>query len=157
MHEPEEIAATREPELPELPGQLTVEVRDEQEAAFMAVAGEVDLLTAPRLAAALDEILRAGPRHIAIDLTETTFMDSAGIHALLHAQQRAGRHVAVICGPGPVLRALELLGLTEPLNVVSSLEEYKQRRSGSWGAQSRYTEFWCRTSGGSCRKGVRCR
>jgi len=29
-----------------------------------------------------------------------------------------------------VLRALELLGLTEPLNVVSSLEEYKLRKSG---------------------------
>jgi len=128
MHEPEEIAATREPGLP---GQLTVEVRDEPEAAFVAVAGEVDLLTAPRLDAALDEILRADARHIAIDLTETTFMDSAGIHAVLHAQQRAGRHVAVICGPGPVLRALELLGLTEPLNVVSGLEDCKQRRSGS--------------------------
>lgn len=128
MHEPEEIAATRGPELP---GQLTIEVRDELEPAFVAVAGEVDLLTAPRLYAALDEILRADARHFAIDLTETTFMDSAGIHALLHAHQRAGRHVAVICGPGPVLRALELLRLTEPLNVVSSLEEYKQRRPGS--------------------------
>jgi anti-sigma B factor antagonist len=128
MHDPEETAATRQSEMP---GQLSVQVRHEPEAAFVIVAGEVDLLTAPRLTAALDEILLTNIRHIAIDLTETTFMDSAGIHALVRAHNRTGRDVAVICGPGPVLRALELLGLTEPLSVVSSRDEYMLRRSGS--------------------------
>lgn len=129
LHDPEETAATRKSEPP---GQLMVLARHEPADAFVTVAGEVDLLSAPRLTAALDEVLGTGVRYIAIDLTETTFMDSAGIHTLVRAQQRAaGRHVAFICGPGPVLRALELLGLTEPLNVVSSLDEYKLRRSGS--------------------------
>lgn len=129
MHDPDETAAVRQPEPP---GQLTVLVRHDPGAAFVAVAGEVDLLTAPRLTAALDEVLAINVRRIVIDLTETTFMDSAGIHTLVQAQRRAARrHFAVICGPGPVLRALELLGLTEPLNVVSSFHEYKLHRSGS--------------------------
>jgi anti-sigma B factor antagonist len=129
MEDPEEPTATPEPEPP---GQLTVLVRHEPEDAFVIVVGEVDLLSAPRLEAALEEILGTNARYIAIDLTETTFMDSAGIHSLVRTHQRAARrHVSVICGPGPVLRALELLGLTEPLNVVSSLDEYKLRRSGS--------------------------
>ncbi len=129
MADPDETAAARQPEPP---GQLTVLVRHDPGAAFVAVVGEVDLLTAPRLTVALDEVLGTNVRRIAIDLTETTFMDSAGIHTLVQAQWRAARrYFAVICGPGPVLRALELLGLTAPLNVVSSLDEYKLHRSGS--------------------------
>jgi anti-sigma B factor antagonist len=134
MHDPEETAAAREtaPLDHETapPGQLTVLVRLAPQAALVTVAGEVDLLTAPRLAAALDEIPGTHARHVAIDLTETRFMDSAGIHALVQMKQRATGQVAVICGPGPVLRSLELLGLTEPLNVVASLDEYKLNRSG---------------------------
>lgn len=128
MDDLKEPAAARDSELP---GQLTVKVRHEPEATFVTVAGEVDLLTAPQLAAALDEVLGANVRHLALDLTETTFMDSAGVHTLIQTRQRAGRDVTVICGPGPVLRTLELLGLVEPLNVVLSREEFKLRRSGS--------------------------
>ncbi len=139
-HNPEDTPAApgsklpgAQPELPvpEPPPQLTVEVRDAPEAAVVRVAGEIDLVTAPQLAAALDEVLRTNARHIAIDLTEITFMDSAGVHTLVQTHQRAGRHVAVICGPGPALRTLELLGLTESLNVVSSRADYKLRRSWS--------------------------
>jgi anti-sigma B factor antagonist len=128
MHDPEETPAARQSEPP---GQLTVLVRHEPDAAFVTIAGEVDLLSAPRLAATLDEIVETNARHIVIDLTETTFMDSAGIHTLVQTHQRARRHVTVVCSPGTVLRTLELLGLTEPLNVVSSLEECNKRRSGS--------------------------
>ena len=128
MHDPDDTAATLQPQPP---GELTVAVRDEPEATVVAVAGEIDLVTAPQLTAALDELLRTTTRHIAIDLSETTFMDSTAVHVLVQAHQRAARHLAVICGPGPVLRTLELLGLTEPLGVVPSLEEYRLRRSGS--------------------------
>ena len=128
MDDSEDTAATLQPQPP---GNLTVVVRHEPEAAVVAVAGEIDLLTAPQLTAALDELVRTTTRHIAIDLSETTFMDSAGVHVLLQAHQRVGRHLAVICAPGPVLRTLELLGLTKPLGVLASLEEYRLRRSGS--------------------------
>jgi anti-anti-sigma factor len=144
MHEPEEISVTPAeiaavPAIPAdagatpryLPGQLTVVVHDEPEATVVTVAGEVDLLSAPRLAGVLDGLARTNARDIAIDLTQTTFIDSSGVHALLQAHEHATGHVAVICGQGPVLRTLDLLGLTEPLNVVPSLEEYKLRRSGS--------------------------
>jgi hypothetical protein len=37
----------------------------------------------------------------------------------------------VICPKGPVRRVIDLLGLTEMLNVVSSLDEYRARRAGT--------------------------
>lgn len=93
MEDSEDTAATFQPQPP---GNLTVVVRYEPEAAVVAVAGEIDLLTAPRLTAALDELVRTTTRHIAIDLSETTFIDSAGVHVLVQAHQRGGRHLAVV-------------------------------------------------------------
>jgi anti-sigma B factor antagonist len=110
---------------------LSVVIRDLPEVTIVAVGGELDLLTAPQLASELEPILTADQRHIAIDLTETSFMDSAGIHALVNIGNRAGRHFAVICPAGTVRRTIELVGLAEPLCVVDSLDEYTRRRAGS--------------------------
>ena len=58
-------------------------------------------------------------------------MDSAGVHALLDARdRRPSGHLAVISGGGPVRHVIELLGLTEALNVVPSIDEYRSRRAG---------------------------
>ncbi|MBV8220742.1 MAG: STAS domain-containing protein [Solirubrobacterales bacterium] len=113
------------------PARLSVVIHDLPECTLVAVGGELDLLTAPQLAAELEPILTADHRHIAIDLTETSFMDSAGIHALVNIGNRARRHFAVICPAGTVRRTIELVGLAEPLCVVDSLDEYKRRRAGS--------------------------
>jgi anti-sigma B factor antagonist len=125
-----EDPADRTGHSPQLPAELTVAVRLEPDATVVEVGGELDLLSAPLFAAELESILSAEPTPIAIDLIGTTFMDSAGIHVLVNARQRARRHLAVICAPGPVAKTLELLGLTEMLNVVSSLDEYRRRRAG---------------------------
>lgn len=111
------------------PGRLVVVARDLPEATVVSVSGEIDLLSAPQLTVALDPILKTTDRPIVIDLTEITFMDSTGIHALVDASNQARRHFAVICGPGTVRRTIDLLGLTEPLCVVASFEEYLQRRA----------------------------
>ena len=112
------------------PERFAIAIRDEPMGTVVAVTGELDLLSAPQLRTALDALLRANARHIAIDLTATTFMDSAGVHALVDARDRAGGHLAVICAGGPVLQVIALLGLTAPLNVVPSLAEYRSRRAG---------------------------
>ena len=116
---------------PAEPDRLEIVIRDEPTGTVVAVTGELDLLSAPQLRTALDALLPANARHIAIDLTNATFMDSAGVHAVLDASHRAGGHLAVICPKGPVRQVIELLGLTEMLNVVSSLDEYRARRAGA--------------------------
>ena len=116
---------------PAEPDRLEIVIRDEPTGTVVAVTGELDLLSAPQLRTALDALLPASTRHVAIDLTQATFMDSAGVHAVLDASHRAGGHLAVICPKGPVRQVIELLGLTEMLNVVSSLDEYRARRAGA--------------------------
>ena len=114
---------------PSAPSRFAITIQDDQAGTVVTVHGEIDLLSAPTLRAQLDALLGATPRHIAIDLTATTFMDSAGVHALLDASGRSGGRLAVICGSGPVRQVIELLGLTEVLNVVSSPDEYRARRA----------------------------
>ena len=113
------------------PARLAVVIRDLPEVTVVAIGGELDLLTAPQLAAEVEPILSMDHRHIAIDLTETSFMDSAGIHVLVNICNRARHHFAVVCPAGTVRRTIELVGLAEPLCVVDSLDEYRRHRAAS--------------------------
>jgi anti-sigma B factor antagonist len=87
----------------------------------VAVQGELDLLTAPKLAGHVGELLRAEPGDVVLDLAETEFIDSAGLAILLNVQRRLarrGRQLRVICDEGPVRRVIELARLGETLGVV---------------------------------------
>jgi anti-sigma B factor antagonist len=54
----------------------------------VAVAGEIDLFTAPELKATLAELAEAGRSRIVVDLTETTFLDSTALGVLIGAVKR---------------------------------------------------------------------
>jgi anti-sigma B factor antagonist len=82
----------------------------------LLVGGEVDIATTPQLGAAIDAALASGTRELCVDLTQTTFMDSSGLHVLLEANRRAaevGCELTIVCPPGPVARVLDLSGVGE--------------------------------------------
>jgi anti-anti-sigma factor len=86
----------------------------------LAVGGEVDLASVPVLSAAVGEALEAGAAELWIDLTDTLFMDSSGLHALLETRERAAelnRRFAIVCPDGPVRRVFELAGMLDRLPV----------------------------------------
>jgi anti-anti-sigma factor len=77
-------------------------------------------MTAPRLSAQLETILRGREGDVVVDLRQTTFLDSAGLHVLLNAARRLtrrSRRLEVLCGPGPVRHVIELARLGETLNL----------------------------------------
>lgn len=116
---------------PRGPIQLALTTRYEPDATVVAVTGELDVLTAPRLASRLDDIVRRRQGDVVIDLTATGFIDSLGLHALLNVQRRLARrsrHITVVCGAGPVRNAIELARLTDAFGIVSSFAEYERRR-----------------------------
>lgn len=84
--------------------------------------GEVDLMTAPKLAGVLDRALRTQTGDVVVDLRDATFLDSTGLHVLLNAQRRLtrrSRQLRVFCTPGPVLHVIELARLTATLGVAA--------------------------------------
>lgn len=98
-------------------------------AAFVvAVAGELDMLTTPRLRTAVDEALtRADGAAVVIDLTEVSFLGSPGLSALVEAvskaTKRGGPLRIVVDNARPVIRPIELAGLDELLALYETVEE----------------------------------
>jgi anti-anti-sigma factor len=87
----------------------------------VTVEGELDLLTAPKLAAQVDQLVRAEAVDVVLDLDETLFIDSAGLSILLNLQRRLdrrGHRLRVVCDDGPVRRVIEMARLEDTLGLV---------------------------------------
>ncbi|MEV8099492.1 STAS domain-containing protein [Kitasatospora sp. NPDC085879] len=81
--------------------------------ATVTARGDIDLATAPRLRRVLARALKAH-RDVVLDLSEVTFVDRAGLGALVEARNLAGRRGGrlVLWGAGPrVVRLIRLTGL----------------------------------------------
>jgi anti-sigma B factor antagonist len=87
----------------------------------IAMRGELDLATAPRLCVRIDAARRAGFRTILLDLTTAEFCDSAGLRALIGAERELaahGRRMAIAAlADSAVGRLFELAGANELLEI----------------------------------------
>lgn len=89
------------------------------DAAWVRVAGEVDIATTPRLERVLQEAL-LWARLVVLDLRDLAFMESSGVHAIVgtgtHARQ-TGRRVVVLRGPRDVDRVFAATGTSADLEL----------------------------------------
>ena len=94
--------------------------------AVVAASGEIDLTNADGLRDALLSALDAGARGLVVDMTATTFLDSAGVTALVRTSRRASATEATlrlaVTAPA-VLRVLDLVGLDRLVGVYPSISE----------------------------------
>ena len=96
-------------------------VRDGETARVRAI-GELDMGAAPALAAEIAQVREAGCRHVIIDLSALSFLDSSGLRLLLdcYAESRQDGHtIALIPGPRAVQRVFELTGTSEHLPFIA--------------------------------------
>ena len=99
-------------EMRSAPGYLGIEAERTSSVLRVRLRGELDMLTAPLLTAALTPIRTPGRRHLVVDMTELQFMDRAGLAALLEAAGNGRRRwvLSVIGCPPNVRRVFELTG-----------------------------------------------
>jgi anti-sigma B factor antagonist len=102
--------------------------------AVVAVVGEIDQATAPRLKTELlTAIARTSPR-LVIDLSGVTFIDSAGLTVILAARQRAKAHGGDTYLVGPtkqVRKVLAITSLDRLLEIHETLETVQAAQSPS--------------------------
>ncbi|MGI8559450.1 MAG: STAS domain-containing protein [Solirubrobacteraceae bacterium] len=94
--------------------------RDDAGAIWVRVVGELDLAGAPTLAAALRDSLNEASLVI-LDLSGLTFLDSAGVHAIVDAGSDARsdtRRLRLVCGPHSVQRLFALTGTAAEVDVI---------------------------------------
>jgi anti-sigma B factor antagonist len=104
---------------------LAVEQTSRDGVDVLLVEGEIDVATAPRLIAALNDAVADAVRSVVIDLTSVGFMDSTGLALLINAHRRLTRRhkgFAVVCPAGPLRRVFELTDMVETLQVCPDRE-----------------------------------
>ena len=91
----------------------------------VAVAGEVDIFTAPELKRAIGAAIDGGAKEIVVDLTETRFLDSTALGVLIGAVKRLrpleGRLVIVNTEPS-TSKTFEITGLDQIFTIVDTRE-----------------------------------
>jgi anti-sigma B factor antagonist len=86
---------------------LQLATRREGDAAVLSVGGDVDNDTAPQLREAIAAAFGEGVQRVVVDLSETDFLDSSGLGALVGASKEHSDESALrlVC-PRPQLRKL---------------------------------------------------
>lgn len=105
------------------PSDFHLEVRpvaDDAAAVVVAVRGEVDIVTAPRLQRALEAAAGDGAATVVADLTAVPFFDSAGLNALIVAD--GGAAELRVAASRAVLRPMEATGLSKIIATFDSLD-----------------------------------
>lgn len=103
-----------------------INLRRDNSAAVLAVAGELDLASSPALREELERANQSGAELVILDLRELVFMDSTGLSVVVKAHQRAaeaGRRFAIVKGGKQVQRLLSLTGVCERLTLIDQPEE----------------------------------
>ena len=92
----------------------------------VAVAGEVDIFTAPELKRAIANVIDSGGRDLVIDLTETRFLDSTALGVLIGAVKRLrpleGQMVIVNVEPSTA-KTFEITGLDQIFTILATRAE----------------------------------
>jgi anti-anti-sigma factor len=94
--------------------------------AVVTAAGEIDLTNAEGFRDTLLSALNSGALGLVVDLTATTFLDSAGVTALVRASRRASATEATLrlaVTAAPVLRVLNLVGIDRLIEVHPSVTD----------------------------------
>ena len=103
---------------------------DRPDAVVVAVSGAVDILTAPRLRAAVAVALeRPDGRPVLVDLTDVRFLGSPGLRVLAESAEQASAKPGfqplrvVVDSNRPVLRPIELTGFDAILALYHDIED----------------------------------
>jgi anti-anti-sigma factor len=97
---------------------LAIEVSDTGATSTLALAGELDLSTAAKLQAAIDEQVGRGRHRLVVDLAELTFCDSTGLTTFVRGNRDCtakGGWLRLAGARGHVARVIGISGLLEVL------------------------------------------
>lgn len=91
-------------------------------------SGEVDIASAPALAARIDQALAKNPRTLIVDLSQVTMLDSSGLGVLIQVLKElengdANTALRLVVGEPHVLKVFSITGLDGVFSIFSSLEE----------------------------------
>ena len=91
----------------------------------ISLGGEIDLYTAPEFKERMVELIEAGKKHIVVDLSEATFIDSTTLGVLVGGVKRlrpSGGGLALVCTDQNISKIFEITGLDRVFSIQDSRE-----------------------------------
>ena len=108
---------------------MNFDIKTEQlgdDAFVIALAGEVDLYTAPEFKQQLLEVIGQGGKQVIVDFSNTTFIDSTTLGVLVGGVKRLraqdGR-LALVCSDRNITKIFEITGLDRVFTIYPTRDE----------------------------------
>lgn len=105
---------------------LRLEVSERDGWSVLAVGGEVDVATAPRLRERLVAMVGAGSYRIVVDLDDVEFIDSTGLGVLIGARKRVSAHdgdVRLVSNEARIVKVFEITGLDQVFSIFDAIDD----------------------------------
>ena len=105
---------------------LSLETRDVDGRTIVAVGGEIDVYTAPKLRDRITELVADGVYDLVIDMEAVEFLDSTGLGVLVGGLKRVRAHegsLRLVCTQERILKIFRITGLTKVFPIHASVEE----------------------------------
>src|SRR5512132_4390220 len=93
---------------------------------MIALAGEVDLYTAPEFKQQLLEVIGQGAKDVVVDFSETTFIDSTTLGVLVGGVKRLRTNdgqLSLICSDRNITKIFEITGLDRVFTIYPTRHE----------------------------------
>lgn len=104
---------------------LTLATREEDGRAILAVGGEIDVYTAPKLRDQITELVSGGSYNIVIDLEAVEFLDSTGLGVLVGGLKKVRAHdgsLELVCSQERLLKIFRITGLAKVFVIHDSVD-----------------------------------
>jgi len=95
---------------------LTLETRDVDGTTVVAVGGEIDVYTAPKLRDKITELVASGVYDLVIDMEGVEFLDSTGLGVLVGGLKKVRAHegsLQLVCTQDRLLKIFRITGLAK--------------------------------------------
>ena len=105
---------------------LTLATREVDGRAVVAVGGEIDVYTAPKLRECITGLVDEGHRDLVVDLEKVEFMDSTGLGVLVGGLKRVRTHegsLELVCTQERLLKIFRITGLGKVFAIHSTQAE----------------------------------
>jgi len=92
----------------------------------IALAGEVDLYTAPEFKQQLLDVIGQGAKEVIVDFSDTTFIDSTTLGVLVGGVKRLRTNdgqLALVCSDRNITKIFEITGLDRVFTIYGSRDE----------------------------------
>ena len=105
---------------------LTLTTREADGKTIVAVGGEIDVYTAPKLRDKITELVGQGSYRLVVDMQQVEFLDSTGLGVLVGGLKKVRAHdgsLQLVCNQDRLLKIFRITGLAKVFVIHETADE----------------------------------